>query len=265
MLLHILTLLLAQEGSGPSFAAPSFAADVQPLLAERCILCHGPDPEERSAGLRLDVREGLESVAPLDAFGESELLRRVRSEDPDERMPPPEHGEALGEEEIAILEAWVAEGAAWQPHWAYAPFREVRVPDGDHANPIDGFVAARLAREGLELAPEATREELVRRLYLDLWGMGPTPEEVQAFVADERPDAYEQLLDSLLGSVHHAERYARHWLDLARYADSHGFTIDGGRSIWPWRDWVIEALHQDMPFDEFTVQQLAGDLEPRRH
>ncbi len=269
-LVAILLTTASVRAAEPAGDEVRFARDVRPILAEHCFPCHGPDEKQRKARLRLDTAAGL--AADLDGFRvtvpgdaeDSELFLRMTAEDDFDRMPPPDHGPGLTEDEIGVVRAWIEAGARFESHWAYAPFRDVAVPSvEDEAfvrGPIDRFVLARLEREGVSPSPEAKRRTLARRLSLDLLGMIPTPEEVEAFVADEEPDAYERLVDRWLASPHYAERWARHWLDLARYADSHGFTIDGGRSIWPYRDWVIDAIHDDMPYDRFTIEQLAGDL-----
>ena len=197
---------------------------------------------------------------------ESELVRRIFAEDPDERMPPRSANSALSESERQILKQWVVEGATYDVHWAFVkPVRPdtPRVSDSRGLrNPIDAFVLARLDQQGLKPSPEADRATLLRRVSLDLIGLPPTPEEVEAFVSDRSPDAYEKLVDRLLASPHYGERWARRWLDLARYADTNGYEKDRARSIWPYRDWVIRALNADMPFDQFTIEQLAGDMLP---
>ncbi len=246
--------------------APSWESDVRPLLAEHCLACHGPDEAGRGAGLRLDEPEGLARVVrPRDPEG-SELLARVTSEFDFDRMPPTGHGTPLDEAAIATLRRWIEAGAAWAPHWAYAPEREVAPPESAESSwirgPIDRFVLSGLTAAGLAPAPEADAETLLRRLHLDLTGLPPTDAERRDYLADPRPDRYERRVDELLESVHFAERFARVWLDIARYADSNGYTIDGGRSIWPYRDWVVDSIHRDQPFDRFTLEQLAGDLLP---
>lgn len=246
---------LGADGDGPA-GAPSWSEDVRPILAEHCFECHGPDPEARSARLRLDSEDGLVRTAREGA--DSELLLRVTSTDDFDRMPPPEHSAGLGAAEVDVLSRWMEAGAPWEPHWAYAPLT------GDAADPasIDALVHARLEAESLEPAPPAAPRDLVRRLHLDLTGMPPSPEALAAFLEDPSDAAYEARVDELLASTAFGEHWARHWLDAARYADSHGFTIDGGRTIWPWRDWVVDAIAADLPFDRFTVDQLAGDLLP---
>ncbi len=259
--------LAAQVHAGASDEV-DFARDVRPILAGRCYTCHGPDEATREARLRLDklsVLADSELVNPGAPEG-SELYLRLVEEDPDYRMPPPASGASLSEAEVATLRRWIEQGAETSGHWAYEPFHQVRVPEVEDGswplNEIDRFVLAELEERGLAPSPEADRRTLLRRASLDLVGMVPTPEQVGRFLADTEPGAYERAVDRLLDSTQYAERWARHWLDLARYADSHGYTIDGGRSMWPYRDWVITAIDQDMPFDRFTIEQLAGDLLP---
>lgn len=217
--------------------------------------------------MRLDSREGAlkRKIVVPGKPDVSRLLRKILADD-DERMPPADAGPRLKSEQVAKLRAWIEQGADYSPHWAYVKPRDRLLPAVMNRswarNPIDRFVLTRLEQAGLKPSPEAERSTLIRRLYLDLLGLLPEPREVDDFVKDPRVDAYERLLDRLLASPHYGERQARHWLDLARYADSNGYTIDGQRSIWPWRDWVIAAFNRNMPFDQFTVEQLAGDLLP---
>ncbi|MCA9132486.1 MAG: PSD1 domain-containing protein [Planctomycetales bacterium] len=247
-----------------------YARDIQPLLARRCFICHGPDMAE--AGLRLDVAE--QAMATLDSGsraivprqpGRSELLGRVTSDDDSLRMPP--EGPALTAAEVALLQRWIDSGAAYDTHWAYRRIRRPPLPAVQATdwlrNPIDQFVLARLESEGLSPAPVASASTLVKRLYYDLIGLPPTPAQVEAFVGDASPDAYERLLDRLLASPHFGERWGRHWLDKARYADSDGYEKDRPRpTAWRYRDWVIEAINSDQPYDRFSIAQLAGDLLP---
>jgi hypothetical protein len=271
-------------GMGPPlFAAGGedvFNAQVRPILAHHCFKCHGPDDKARKAKLRLDQREaalrGGRSKKPAIVPGhpeQSKLIQRIFAEDEDEIMPPPNTKNPLTEEEKQILKRWIAEGAEYRLHWAFVPPVRSHAERGNEGlpkvkrtgwvrNPIDYFVLARLEAERLKPSPEADRYTLARRLYLDLIGLPPTPEEVEAFVNDKAPNAYEKLVDRLLASPHYGERWARRWLDLARYADTNGYEKDRPRSIWPYRDWVINALNADMPFDRFTLAQLAGDLLP---
>jgi hypothetical protein len=242
--------------------APDFNRDVRPILAARCFKCHGPDDAARKAKLRLDTRTGAEHV--LGKVGDSELLRRVTSTEANEVMPPPTTKVTLSAKEKETLKSWIAAGAKYESHWAFVPPKRPPVPKfaDQPTNPIDAFVRARLQKDGLTPSPEADRYALVRRVYLDLIGLPPTPEEVDAFVKDKSADAYEKLVDKLQASPQYGERWARKWLDLARYADTNGYEKDRRRSIWPYRDWVIKALNDDMPFDQFTIEQIAGDLLP---
>jgi hypothetical protein len=275
-LLWLALLLLATPvrlvaADGPDF----FTSKVRPILASHCFKCHGPDDKTRKARLRLDVRE--ETLKPARSRkraivpgqpAASELIARIFSEDETEVMPPPSTKLQLSKEQKEILKRWIADGATYSQHWAFVPPRRPVVPSVKQTawprNPLDRFVLARLEREGLKPSPQADRYTLVRRLYLDLIGMPPTPAEADAFLDDRRADAYERLVEQLLASPAYGERWARRWLDLARYADTNGYEKDRPRSIWPWRDWVIAALNADLPFDRFTIEQLAGDmLSPR--
>ncbi|MBC7816700.1 MAG: DUF1553 domain-containing protein [Planctomycetaceae bacterium] len=237
-----------------------FNRDVRPILSDKCFHCHGPDAKKRKADLRLDDRaEAVKSKAivvgkPVD----SELVRRILSDDADERMPPAASKlERLSEQEIATLRKWIEQGAEYENHWSFIalkPSREFR--------PIDDVVRDGLAQRGLKLQPEAQRATLIRRLSFDLTGLPPSAAEVEAFVSDSAPDAYERLVDRLLKSEHYGERMAVDWLDAARYADSFGFQVDREREMWPWRDWVVRAFNSNQRFDEFITWQLAGDLLP---
>ena len=260
--------LLADEGS-----APDFNRDVRAILAEHCFKCHGPDPEHRQAGLRLDEGEsarsflgsGATAIVPGDPQA-SELVRRIDSTDPGDMMPPPGAMHRLSEEQKDVLRRWVAAGAEYAPHWAFLPPQPCPLPHV-HAtdwpqNPIDVFVLANLESRGLHPALPADRVTLLRRVSFDLIGLPPTPEEADAFVNDTSPNAYQRVVDRLLESPHYGERWARQWLDLARYADTNGYEEDKPRSIWPYRDWVINAINADIPFDQFTIEQLAGDMLP---
>lgn len=272
--------LVAQAGAltaGADDQPVDFARDVQPVLEARCYKCHGPQRHE--GGLRLDVRSlaqrGGDSgpvIVPGNAAG-SVLVERLRSSDAALRMPA--EGEPLEPAQIELIVRWIDEGAAWPDeaagsdpaqHWSFQPCRQPQPPRVQAAdwvrNPIDNFVLARLEAAGLAPAPEADRYTLVRRVYLDLIGLPPTPEEADAFAPDPSPDAYERVVDRLLASPAYGERWARLWLDLARYADTNGYEKDRTRSIWPYRDWVVQALNADMPFDQFSIEQLAGDLLP---
>jgi hypothetical protein len=248
-----------------------FGRDILPILADNCFRCHGPDAKARKAGLRLDIREGaLRAKDPVVVPGrsaDSELIARVTSNEPDEIMPPARSGRTLTPRQIESLTRWIDEGARWGTHWAFEPPRRPAPPMvRDRSwprNPIDAFVLERLEAEGLAPAPEAERTTLIRRATLDLTGLPPTPGEVDAFLADVAPDAYEKVVDRLLHSPRYGERMASRWLDAARYADTNGYQSDGERFMWRWRDWVIDAYNRNLPFDRFTVEQLAGDLLPR--
>ena len=250
-----------------------FNFHVKPILSDRCFACHGPDGGARKADLRLDREDGaharLESgkraVVP-GSTRRSEMIRRISSTDPTYMMPPPESHLTLSEYEIALLTRWIDQGAEWKPHWAFIPPEKPDLPAVDDPswarNEIDHFVASGLEERGLSPAGEAGPETLLRRVTLDLTGLPPTLEEIDAFLADAGPDAFERVVDRLLASEAYGERMAIEWLDVSRYADTHGFQDDGLRNVWPWREWVIEAFNDNMPFDEFVTLQLAGDLLP---
>lgn len=252
--------------------ASEFGRDVRPLLARHCFKCHGPDSDAREADLRLDQekaakedRGGYAAIVGGNASA-SEIVKRIRSDDPDLQMPPPGSGNALTEKDVAILSEWIDAGGHYEKHWAFDPPASVTIPDCNSQwcrNPIDQFVLHRLERAGLDQAPMADREQLIRRLSIDLLGTLPAPAEVRRFLADEKPDAYEKLVDRLLASPDYAERFARPWLDLSRYSDTNGYEKDRNRTIWPYRDWVISAIGADMPFDQFSIEQLAGDMLPQ--
>ncbi|MBK9312767.1 MAG: DUF1553 domain-containing protein [Acidobacteria bacterium] len=246
-----------------------FNREIRPILSDNCFTCHGPDDKQRMAGLRLDTKAGAFIKAGVIVPGDSaksRLIKRVTSKDPNTVMPPPESGHKLTEKQIALLRQWIDEGARWQEHWAFVAPKRPQAPvlknGPGSGNPIDNFIFARLEREGLKPSPEADKATLARRLYLDLTGLPPTTVDLDVFLADRSPDAYEKLVDKLLASPHYGERMALMWLDLARYADSHGYHIDSHRDMWPWRDWVIRAFNSNKPYDQFTVEQLAGDLLP---
>ncbi len=246
-------------------ASVLYNRDVRPILAEHCFACHGPDDEHREAALRLDSREDVIATGVIKPghSDESELVMRLMSLNPDEVMPPPETG-VLSQVEKKILADWIDRGAKYQKHWAFEPIVKVAPPHivdpPWSVNPIDQFILKRLEGEGLRPSVQASRAVLIKRLYVDLIGLLPTPSQVDEFLADDSATAYESLVDELLQSKHYGERWGRHWLDQARYADSNGYTFDNARVMWPYRNWVINAINDDMPFDEFTIQQLAGDL-----
>ena len=249
-------------------SAPTYNRDIRPILAENCFACHGPDAGARKAGLRLDRRDAAVSkgaIVPGDPE-KSELIHRIFWDETSKVMPPPRTKKTLTDAQKDVLKRWVAAGAEYQTHWAYSPRRRTDPPAVKDErwvrNPIDRFILARLEREGLAPSPEADRETLIRRVSLDLTGLPPTPEEVDAFVADPAPDAYGKLVDRLLAEDAFGEHWARTWLDLARYGDSAGYANDPPRTIWLYRDYVIRSFNQNKPFDQFTVEQLAGDLLP---
>ena len=238
--------------------AVDFQREVRPILAQHCFKCHGPDENTRKAKLRLDQRPDAEQLQLV--------LERIGHTDPEERMPPPAAKKPLTAAQQDVLRAWVKEGAGYTEHWAFiapkrAPLPAVKQDDWVR-NDLDRFTLAQLEAAGKKPSAEADRYRLIRRLSLDLIGLPPTPAEVQAFLADNKPGAYERLVDRLLASPHFGERWAAPWLDLARYADTNGYEKDRPRSIWPWRDWVIKAINDDLPFDRFTIEQLAGDMLP---
>jgi hypothetical protein len=247
-----------------------FNRDVRPVLAQSCFPCHGFDASTRKAKLRLDraefataERNGLRPIVPGDPAA-SEVWLRIDAADPADRMPPPDSHRTLSDDDKATLRAWIEQGAPYAEHWAFvAPVRPV--PPAADVHPIDAFVREQLAEEGLEPSRPADPRMLVRRLFLDLVGVPPSAEEVEAFAADPSPAAYAALVERLLADPHHGERLALPWLDAARYADTNGFSIDGGRHAWPWRDWVIHAFQTNKPYDRFLVEQLAGDLLPDRN
>ncbi len=246
----------------------NFNRDIRPILSENCFYCHGQDANKRQADLRLDVHDSAVASGAIvpGQVADSGLIQRIHSENPDDLMPPPNSNRRLSPEQKKLLERWIAEGAEYAPHWAYvAPVRPAE-PAVNRAgwvrNPIDRFVLAKLEAEGLAPSPEADRATLIKRLSIDLIGLPPTPEEVDAFVNDANPQAYEALVNRFLDSPHYGERMALPWLDAARYADSNGFQQDGDTWQWVWRDWVVRALNDDLPFDQFTIWQLAGDLLP---
>lgn len=266
-----------RETSAKASRQIDFNQDVQPILASRCFACHGPDPEMRKAGLRLDLaewamkkRQGHPDAIVPGHPEQSELIKRIESTDPHHLMPQTSQGEAkpMKPAEIAVLKEWVKQGAVYRPHWAFeAPVRPA-IPDanGDWAKtPIDRLILARLTREGLQPAAEADKPTLIRRVTLDLTGLLPTPAEVQSFVKDTSPQAYEHLVNGLLARPTYGEQRARYWLDYARYADTYGLHYDNSRDIWPYRDYVIRAFNSNKPFDQFAMEQIAGDMMAARN
>jgi hypothetical protein len=261
---HLVTLSSAHASGGPEYNR-----DVRPILAENCFTCHGPDSAARKAHLRLDQREvAIKKGAIVPGRPDkSELIARVFAKSASDRMPPRKTKKTLTAAQKETLRRWIAAGAEYQPHWSFLPVKRPPLPAVKHKgwvrNPIDNFILAALEKRGLTPAPEADRRTLARRLSLDLTGLPPDPAAVEAFVGDRAPDAYEKYVDRLLESPAWGEHRARYWLDAARYADSHGIHFDNYREIWSYRDWVIGAFNRNLPFDRFTVEQLAGDLLPR--
>ena len=241
---------------------PHFGRDVRPILSDHCFACHGPDAESRKAGLRLDTTEGIHALIGPNGIDAEWLLKRVTADDPHEVMPPPEFGKPLSDEQMETLSRWVESGAAVTRHWAFVPPRQVEPPDNEGSTPIDRFLLDEIRRAGLEPTETVDRRTSVRRLALDLTGLPPSRRTVEDYLADRSPGAYERLVDRLLESPHHAEQMARHWLDLVRYGDTHGMHLDNYREMWPYRDWVIAAFAENMPYDRFLTAQLAGDLIP---
>ena len=257
----------------PAYAPIDFNRDIRPLISDKCFACHGPDANTRKKDLRFDTREGLFGqtrggdpvIVPGDTSAGA-FQARITHADPEKRMPPADANLELSPADIDVLTRWIAEGAPWEGHWAFEkPVRPELPPVSNSAwpkNEIDRFILARLEAGGLDPSPEAARETLIRRVTLDLTGLPPTPAEVDAFLADTGDDAYDKLVDRLLASPHYGERMAFPWLDAARYADTNGYQRDTKRFMWAWRDWVIQAFNDNMPYDQFTIEQLAGDLLP---
>jgi mono/diheme cytochrome c family protein len=271
LLCALLWVTTPATAAGPQ-AKVAFNRDVRPILSDACFHCHGPDRAKRKADLRLDTEEGAfgdrGGYRPLvpGKPDQSELYKRITAPEGEGHMPPKASGRKLTSAQIDIFKRWIEQGARWQKHWALIPPARSPLPSVKNPawvrNGIDRFILARLEKEGLTPAPEADRTTLIRRVTLDLIGLPPTPAEVDAFLADTGPDAYERLVDRLLSSPRHGERMVLEWLDAARYADSNGYQGDRTRSMWPWRDQVVRALNANQPFDQFTIEQLAGDLIP---
>ena len=268
-------LLLATLQSASVIAAPKvdFAREIRPILSNHCFACHGPDEQKRKAKLRLDDKTGLYAareaglrvVVPNEPL-KSELFKRITHTDKDEVMPPPAHAKPLSAAQVALMKRWIEEGAEYQTHWAFVVPSKSALPKIGNSkwarNGLDPFIAAKLEDRKLSNAAEADKQTLIRRVTLDLTGLPPTPVEVEAFLADKSADAYEKLVDRLLQSPRYGEHMARFWLDLARYGDTHGLHLDNERSMWPYRDWVVQAFNKNLPYDQFTTWQLAGDLFP---
>ena len=279
-MLSIVSLWIASL-STDAFAADEtpreirFNRDVRPILSNKCWACHGPDERTRQADLRLDtdegakaVRDGQAAIVPGDP-AKSELVRRIRSTDPDEVMPPAKHPKQITAAEKSVLEQWIKQGAKYEGHWAFVPMQKPEPPrvyaedELRVVTSIDRFVLHEIGQHGLKtLAPEATKEQLIRRVTFDLTGLPPTLAEIEAFAKDQSPEAYERVIDRLLKSPRYGERMASEWLDVARYADTHGYQMDRTRPTWPYRDWVISAFNDNLPYDQFATWQIAGDLLP---
>lgn len=267
----MLQLGAAEPNAEPLPTKVEFNRDIRPILSDACFQCHGLDEAERQANLRFDTQEG--AFADLGGYraivpgkpGNSELVRRIKA-DVDERMPPVDFARQLTPQQIALLELWVKQGAEWQDHWSLVTPKELTLPKLKKTtwvrNPIDAFVFAKLEREGLLPSSEADKTTLIRRATLDLTGLPPTPQEVDDFLLDNSPSAYDKVIDRLLDSPAYGERMAVRWLDAARYADTSGYQTDGVRFMWRWRDWVIDAFNNNIPFDQFTIEQIAGDMLP---
>lgn len=254
-------------------ARVDFNRDIQPVMADTCFRCHGFDEKARKAGLRLDVR--TEALRPAKSGAipivpgqpqASEIIRRLFTDDADDLMPPASIHKPLTTAQKELFRRWIAEGAEYRDHWAFIPLQPVEPPKVKASRwpktPVDRFILAQLELKKLKPAPEADKPTLIRRLALDLTGLPPTPAEVDAFVPDRSPNAYEQLVERLLASPRYGERMAQDWLDAARFADSNGYQVDRDREMGAWRYWVIQAFNRNLPFDQFTVEQLAGDLLP---
>ena len=265
------SLLVICSAAAASEDRVSFNADIRPIFSDRCYTCHGPDSNNRKTPLRFDTRQGATQdlggrfAIVAEDVEKSEIIKRLTTEDPIRRMPPAYEGhDRLSDREIDLVRRWIEQGAEWQSHWSFTPPERPGLPQvtGRTVNGIDHFVLERLEREGLSPSPEADRATLIRRVTLDLTGLPPTPREIDGFLRDTSPGAYEKVVDRLLVSPRYGERMAVRWLDSARYADTNGYQTDAERYMWRWRDWVIKAFNDNMPFDQFTVEQIAGDMLP---
>lgn len=266
----MLNISIAAEEPIPDIV--DYNQHVRPILSQTCFQCHGPDEEHREADLRLDTVEGAyaktgeeQGVKP-GSPEKSLIYQRMISNDPDMQMPPLDSDLHVSKRQIEIIKKWISQGAEYQDHWAFEPIVQPKVPEVERnnaiKNPIDNFILKTLESKNIKPSSEADRYTLIRRVYLDLIGLPPSVEDVDKFVKDKSPNAYEKVVDGLLENPHYGERWGKHWLDQARYADTDGYTVDAARSMWPYRDWVIKALNEDMPFDQFTIEQIAGDLLP---
>ncbi len=272
----LLCLLAVSLSAASGLAAGEkvdFSRDISPILSDNCYACHGPDAAHRKAGLRFDLKESALAQLKSDNYAivpgdldKSELIARILTKDEDDIMPPIDSGKQLTEAQIDLLKRWIVQGAEWKSHWSFIKPERPSLPEVKDArwprNPVDHFILARLEKEKLGTSPEADKVTLIRRVTFDLTGLPPTPAEVDAFLADHRSDAYERVVDRLLQSPRYGEHMARYWLDAARYGDTHGLHLDNERSMWPYRDWVVGAFNRNLPFDQFTIEQLAGDLLP---
>lgn len=268
--IHFLAILLPTL---PAMAGPiDFAREIRPILSENCFTCHGPDSNKRKGELRLDLKESAFGKAKSGAVAivpgnvdQSELVKRICATDPDDVMPPPKETKQLKPEQRELLKRWIQEGANWTGHWAFEAVKPMAVPAVGAKHPIDAFVQERLTKEGLKPAPEEDPARLLRRVSLDLTGLPPSIAEVDAFIAasaQDRDGALSAAVDKLLTSPHFGERLAVPWLDLARYGDTSGYHNDSLRDMWLWREWVIKSFNAGMPFDQFTIEQIAGDMLP---
>ena len=247
-----------------------FDRDIRPILSDTCYACHGPDAKKRQANLRLDMETSALSGQTEGAVivsgrpDQSKLVQLITHPDSTERMPPASHNRKLTTEEIALIKQWITEGAKWEDHWLYTPPQRPEPPSVNNrswpANEIDHFIQRRLESEGITPSPTIDKQTLIRRLSFDLTGLPPAYEDVEAFVEDDSPEAYQKIVERLLDSSHYGERMALYWLDLVRYADTTGYHSDEDVSVWPYRDYVIRAFNENMPFDQFTRENLAGDL-----
>ncbi|HZZ42179.1 MAG TPA: DUF1549 domain-containing protein, partial [Tepidisphaeraceae bacterium] len=272
----ILALLLLTPLHASAASPINFSRDIQPILSDNCYFCHGPDAHERHGDLRLDTladpklnpfaaRDGYNIITPGKP-DDSVLVLRITSDDPDDLMPPAKSHRKLTDAQKQLLTEWIQQGAKWGKHWSFVPPILSPIPEvKDQSwprNPVDNFILARLEKENLHPSPEAPKTTLIRRVTLDLTGLPPTPAEVDAFLADNSPDAYDKVVDRLLASPRYGERMVWEWLDACRYADTNGYQADPTRTVWPWRDWVVRSMNANMPFDQFLTWQLAGDLLP---
>ncbi len=259
----------AAAGSAGKTDAIEFNRDIRPILSDNCFACHGFDPKTRKAKLRLDTREGATAdrdgtrpISPGD-LAKSEVWQRIISNDEDSVMPPPKSHKSLTDKQKQTIKKWIEQGAPYQQHWSYEPIKKFQPPVvGKNVGPIDAFLQDRLSREGLKFSPEADRPTLIRRVAFSLTGLPPTPAELDAFVADKSPNAYEKMVDRYLETPRFGEEMARYWLDVARYADTHGLHLDNERQTWAFRDYVVNSFNKNKPFDQFTIEQLAGDMLP---